>query len=156
MILIIVVAVVAAVMVVGFGRTVRIVPQARAYVVERLGSYSRTLDAGLNSVVPFIDRVRRGSTCGSRSCRSRPSRSSPRTTWSSTSTRHGLVLPGLRRQAEVLLGLARATIDLGVARRLRNLAAEFQDKADEFESDQADFSQMPSGGRGSSSDINRR
>ena len=38
MILIIVVAVVAAVMVVGFGRTVRIVPQARAYVVERLGS----------------------------------------------------------------------------------------------------------------------
>jgi regulator of protease activity HflC (stomatin/prohibitin superfamily) len=31
---------------------------ARAYVVERLGSYSRTLDAGLNTVVPFIDRVR--------------------------------------------------------------------------------------------------
>ena len=58
MILIIVVAVVAAVMFLGFGRTVRIVPQARAYVVERLGSYSRTLDAGLNSVVPFIDRVR--------------------------------------------------------------------------------------------------
>ena len=58
MILIIVVPVVAAVMVVGFGRTVRFVPQARAYVVERLGSYSRTLDAGLNSVVPFIDRVR--------------------------------------------------------------------------------------------------
>ena len=45
-------------MLVGFGRTVRIVPQARAYVVERLGSYSRTLDAGLNTVVPFIDRVR--------------------------------------------------------------------------------------------------
>src|SRR5690348_9514593 len=58
MILIIVVAVVAAVMFLGFGRTVRIVPQARAYVVERLGSYSRTLDAGLNSVVPFIDRIR--------------------------------------------------------------------------------------------------
>jgi len=58
MILIIVVAVVAAVTFLGFGRTVSIVPQARAYVVERLGSYSRTLDAGLNSVVPFIDRVR--------------------------------------------------------------------------------------------------
>ena len=58
MILIIVVAVVAAVMFLGFGSTVRIVPQARAYVVERLGSYSRTLDAGLNSVVPFIDRAR--------------------------------------------------------------------------------------------------
>jgi hypothetical protein len=38
MILIVVVAVVAAVMFLGFGRTVRIVPQARAYVVERLGS----------------------------------------------------------------------------------------------------------------------
>ena len=61
-----------------------------------------------------------------------------------------------RRQAEVLLGLARATIDLGVARRLRNLAAEFQDKADEFEGDAADFSLMSSGGQGSSSDINRR
>ena len=58
MIVIIIVAVIAALMFIGFGRTVRIVPQARAYVVERLGSYSRTLDAGLNSVVPFIDRVR--------------------------------------------------------------------------------------------------
>ena len=58
MIVIIIVAVIAALMFIGFGRTVRIVPQARAYVVERLGSYSRTLDAGLNSVVLFIDRVR--------------------------------------------------------------------------------------------------
>ena len=56
--LIIIVIAVAAVIVVGVGRTVRIVPQARAYVIERLGSYSRTLDAGLNTVVPFIDRVR--------------------------------------------------------------------------------------------------
>jgi regulator of protease activity HflC (stomatin/prohibitin superfamily) len=56
--LIVIVIAVAAVMVAGFGRTVRIVPQARAYVIERLGSYSRTLDAGLNTVVPFIDRVR--------------------------------------------------------------------------------------------------
>ena len=39
-------------------KTVRIVPQARAAVVERLGRYSRTLDAGLTVVVPFIDRVR--------------------------------------------------------------------------------------------------
>ncbi len=54
----IIVAVVGAVVLTGFGRTVRIVPQARAYVIERLGSYSRTLDAGLNTVVPFIDRVR--------------------------------------------------------------------------------------------------
>src|ERR671936_2911698 len=39
-------------------RTIRIVPQARAGVVERLGRYSRTLTPGLAIVVPFIDRVR--------------------------------------------------------------------------------------------------
>src|SRR4051812_49993647 len=39
-------------------RTVRIVPQARAGVVERLGRYSRTLNPGLTIVVPFVDRVR--------------------------------------------------------------------------------------------------
>src|SRR6186713_1914656 len=37
---------------------VRIVPQARAGVVERLGRYARTLDPGLTLIVPFIDRVR--------------------------------------------------------------------------------------------------
>jgi regulator of protease activity HflC (stomatin/prohibitin superfamily) len=40
------------------GRTIRIIPQARAGVVERLGRYSRTLDAGLTIVIPFIDRLR--------------------------------------------------------------------------------------------------
>src|SRR6059058_858874 len=39
-------------------RTIRIVPQARAGVVERLGRYSRTLTPGLAMVVPFIDRLR--------------------------------------------------------------------------------------------------
>src|ERR687886_2118730 len=39
-------------------RTVRIIPQARAGVVERLGRYQRTLSPGLAVVVPFIDRVR--------------------------------------------------------------------------------------------------
>jgi len=38
-------------------RTVRIIPQARAGVVERLGRYQRTLTPGLAIVVPFIDRV---------------------------------------------------------------------------------------------------
>jgi regulator of protease activity HflC (stomatin/prohibitin superfamily) len=38
-------------------RTVRIVPQARARNVERLGRYTRTLRPGLNFVIPFIDRV---------------------------------------------------------------------------------------------------
>ena len=39
-------------------RTIRIVPQARAGVVERLGRYSRTLSPGLTVIVPFIDRLR--------------------------------------------------------------------------------------------------
>src|SRR4051812_8676132 len=39
-------------------RSIRIVPQARAGVVERLGRYQRTLDPGLALLVPFIDRVR--------------------------------------------------------------------------------------------------
>jgi regulator of protease activity HflC (stomatin/prohibitin superfamily) len=40
------------------GRAIRIIPQASAGIVERLGRYHRTLDAGLNVVVPFVDRVR--------------------------------------------------------------------------------------------------
>ncbi|MGJ5749808.1 SPFH domain-containing protein [Streptomyces puniciscabiei] len=39
-------------------RAVRIVPQARARTVERLGRYLRTLNPGLNFVIPYIDRVR--------------------------------------------------------------------------------------------------
>ena len=39
-------------------KTIRIVPQARAAVVERFGKYKTTLDAGLNTVVPFVDKVR--------------------------------------------------------------------------------------------------
>ena len=39
-------------------KTVRIIPQASAGVVERLGRYSRTLDPGLAIIIPFVDRVR--------------------------------------------------------------------------------------------------
>lgn len=39
-------------------RTIRIVPQQTAQIVERLGSYNRTLTDGLHILVPFIDRVR--------------------------------------------------------------------------------------------------
>ena len=39
-------------------RTIRIVPQARAGVVERFGRYQRTLSPGLALVVPFVDRLR--------------------------------------------------------------------------------------------------
>jgi len=54
----IVVLIVAVIVLAVLWRTVRIVPQARAGVVERLGRYSRTLSPGLAIVVPFIDRVR--------------------------------------------------------------------------------------------------
>jgi regulator of protease activity HflC (stomatin/prohibitin superfamily) len=54
----IVLLVVAALVLLTLGRTIRIVPQARAGVVERLGRYSRTLSPGLAIVVPFIDRIR--------------------------------------------------------------------------------------------------
>ncbi len=58
MIALIVSLVVALFVLVALARTIRIVPQARAGVVERLGRYSRTLNPGLTIVVPFVDRVR--------------------------------------------------------------------------------------------------
>ena len=36
---------------------VRIIPQSNAYVIERLGAYSHTLDRGLHLIIPFVDRV---------------------------------------------------------------------------------------------------
>ncbi|WP_205739571.1 SPFH domain-containing protein [Georgenia sp. SYP-B2076] len=41
-------------------RSVRIVPQAVALIVERLGKYQTTLNAGLHLLIPFVDRVRAG------------------------------------------------------------------------------------------------
>ncbi|HMS06668.1 MAG TPA: stomatin-like protein [Burkholderiaceae bacterium] len=38
-------------------RAIAVVPQQNAWVVERLGKYSRTLAPGLNFIIPFIDRV---------------------------------------------------------------------------------------------------
>jgi regulator of protease activity HflC (stomatin/prohibitin superfamily) len=38
-------------------KTINVVPQQHALVVERLGKYHSTLAPGLNIVVPFIDRV---------------------------------------------------------------------------------------------------
>jgi len=58
MINLIIIAVTAAVVLVALSRTIRIVPQARAYIVERFGSYNRTLSAGFNTLVPGVDRVR--------------------------------------------------------------------------------------------------
>ncbi len=49
--------VVAVVAVIFVARTLKIVPQQHAWVVERLGKYDRTLSPGLSFVVPFVDRV---------------------------------------------------------------------------------------------------
>lgn len=38
-------------------KTAKIVPQRQAFVIERLGKYHRTLDAGFHILIPFIDRV---------------------------------------------------------------------------------------------------
>src|SRR5438105_5622592 len=58
MVALIVIAVVALFVLVVLARTIRIVPQARAGVIERLGRYNRTLNPGLAIVVPFVDRLR--------------------------------------------------------------------------------------------------
>jgi regulator of protease activity HflC (stomatin/prohibitin superfamily) len=50
--------VVAFIVVITVMRSVRIVPQARARNVERLGRYRKTLEPGLNFVIPMIDRVK--------------------------------------------------------------------------------------------------
>jgi regulator of protease activity HflC (stomatin/prohibitin superfamily) len=39
-------------------KTARVVPQKSAYVVERLGKYNKTLDAGFHILFPFLDKVR--------------------------------------------------------------------------------------------------
>src|SRR5690348_17132400 len=58
MVAVIVIAIVAVIVLATLARTIRIVPQARAAVIERLGRYQRTLTPGLALVVPFVDRVR--------------------------------------------------------------------------------------------------
>lgn len=40
-----------------FFKTIRIVPQKTTFIVERLGKYKQTLDAGLHVLVPFIDKM---------------------------------------------------------------------------------------------------
>lgn len=48
---------VAAIVVIAILKGARVVPQRSAFVVERLGKYSRTLDAGFHVLFPFLDRV---------------------------------------------------------------------------------------------------
>jgi regulator of protease activity HflC (stomatin/prohibitin superfamily) len=55
---VIIAAVVALLVVITVIRSVRVVPQARARNVERMGRYRKTLEPGMNFIVPFIDRVK--------------------------------------------------------------------------------------------------
>ena len=55
---VIIAAIVAIFVVIAVVRSVRIVPQARARNVERFGRYRKTLDPGMNFIIPFIDRVK--------------------------------------------------------------------------------------------------
>ncbi|MES2171263.1 MAG: SPFH domain-containing protein, partial [Actinomycetota bacterium] len=57
-VLVIVIIIVAIFVLVILFRSIRIIPQARAGVVERLGKYHKTLSPGLNILAPFVDRVR--------------------------------------------------------------------------------------------------
>ena len=54
--LIVVLAIVALVVVV-LAKTATVVPQQSAYVVETLGRYNRTLQAGFHILIPFVDRI---------------------------------------------------------------------------------------------------
>ena len=43
--------------VIGLKSSIKFVPQNRAYVIERFGKYQSTKEAGLNFILPFIDRI---------------------------------------------------------------------------------------------------
>ncbi|UJJ30179.1 SPFH domain-containing protein [Halopseudomonas maritima] len=46
-----------ALVIVALAKTARIVPQRSAFIIERLGKYAKTLDAGFHILIPFVDRV---------------------------------------------------------------------------------------------------
>ncbi|WP_129838860.1 SPFH domain-containing protein [Streptomyces sp. RFCAC02] len=56
--IIIVLVVLVVLVVIALVQTIQVIQQASAAIVERFGRYTRTLNAGLNIVVPFIDRIR--------------------------------------------------------------------------------------------------
>src|SRR5271169_2041475 len=49
--------VIAIVVVIVIAKTATVVPQQSAYVIENLGKYSRTMQAGFHILVPFVERV---------------------------------------------------------------------------------------------------
>ena len=63
-----------------FVSCLKIVPQAQAYVIERLGAYQGTWSVGFHFKVPFLDKVARRVNLKERWRTSRPSPLSPRIT----------------------------------------------------------------------------
>ena len=53
-----VMSVLAVIVVIGILKTAVVVPQQSAYVVERLGKYAKTLNAGFHILVPFVESIR--------------------------------------------------------------------------------------------------
>ncbi|MBE6998023.1 MAG: hypothetical protein E7427_07635, partial [Ruminococcaceae bacterium] len=53
----VVLAVVVILIIVILVKNIRVVPQAKAFIIERLGAYSTTWNVGLHLKVPFIERV---------------------------------------------------------------------------------------------------
>ncbi|QOR72254.1 SPFH/Band 7/PHB domain protein [Ruania alkalisoli] len=56
----IIIILVALFVIVAIARAIRIVPQAGALIIERLGRYQSTMYAGLHFLIPFVDRIRAG------------------------------------------------------------------------------------------------
>ena len=54
----IILAIIALAIVVLISKGILIVPQSETQVIERLGRYDRTLQSGLNIIMPFVDRPR--------------------------------------------------------------------------------------------------
>jgi regulator of protease activity HflC (stomatin/prohibitin superfamily) len=52
-----VVLVIAVLVVIVLAKTATVVPQQSAFVVENLGRYSRTIQAGFHILVPFVERI---------------------------------------------------------------------------------------------------
>ncbi len=53
----IIIGIIVVFVIVSVAKTMRIVPQRHAYIVERLGKYNQTLEAGMHILFPFIDKV---------------------------------------------------------------------------------------------------
>ncbi len=53
----IIVGIIVVFVVISIAKTMQIVPQRHAYIIERLGKYTKTLEAGMHILIPFIDKV---------------------------------------------------------------------------------------------------